>query len=144
VSQFKKLLTNDDLFDNSVDWALLLLRVIPSFYLFFYHGMGKIANGPDTWNWLGKAVLTIFGISFGHTFIGFFAALSEGIFTWFVLVGIKTRIASLFIMLTMFFAGVYHLSDGESPEFAFIYMAIYFTLFLIGPGKFSLDDRLKK
>jgi uncharacterized membrane protein YphA (DoxX/SURF4 family) len=45
-------------------------------------------------------------------------------------------------MITMFFAGSYHLADGESPESAFIYLTIYLVLFLLGPGKFSLDRRL--
>ena len=43
----------------------------------------------------------------------------------------------------MFFAGVYHLADGESAESAFIYMIVYLTIFLIGPGKYSLDEKNK-
>jgi uncharacterized membrane protein YphA (DoxX/SURF4 family) len=42
----------------------------------------------------------------------------------------------------MFFAGAYHLADGESPESPFIYFTVYLVLFLLGPGKFSLDRRL--
>ena len=61
--------------------------------------MDKITAGTETWDWLGGAVLSIFGISFGHVLFGFFAAVSEGILTLFVLVGFKTRLASLFIML---------------------------------------------
>jgi len=93
---------------------------------------------------LGGAVLSIFGISFGHVLFGFFAAVSEGILTLFVLVGFKTRLASLFIMITMFLAGVYHLSEGDNPESAFIYFTVYFTLFLRGPGQFSIDAKIDK
>tara|TARA_A100001037_G_C15147483_1_gene637128 strand:+ start:1573 stop:2007 length:435 start_codon:yes stop_codon:yes gene_type:complete len=139
----KKLLNNDSLFEGSRDWALLTLRVIPSFYMFYYHGMRKITNGIDTWNWLGEAVLTIFGITFGFKLFGFLAAFSEGVLSWFVFIGYKTRISSLFLILTMFFAGVYHLADGESAESAFIYMIVYLTIFLIGPGKYSLDEKNK-
>lgn len=144
MSNVKKLFSNEVLFDNSKDWALLILRVIPSFYLFYYHGLGKISGGPDSWTWLGKAAMGVYGISVGHVFFGFLAAVSEGIFTWLVFAGLQTRMASFFVMMTMFFAGTYHLSKGESPESAFIYFAVYFTLFLCGPGKLSLDTQLKK
>jgi len=44
----------------------------------------------------------------------------------------------------MFLAGVYHLSEGDNPESAFIYFTIYFTLFLRGPGQFSIDEKIDK
>jgi len=144
MNNLKILFNNEELFAGGKDWALLILRVIPSFYLFCLHGMDKITAGTETWEWLGSAVLSILGISFGHVLFGFFAAVSEGILTLFVLVGFKTRLASLFIMITMFFAGVYHLSEGENPETAFIYFTVYFTLFLRGSGQFSIDAKIDK
>jgi len=143
MNNLKILFSNDDLIEDSKDWALLILRVIPSFYLFFYHGLGKITGGTGTWHWLGEAAMSVYGITFGFVFFGFMAAMSEGILTWFVFAGFQTRIASLFTMITMFLAGTYHLSKGENPESAFIYFAIYFTIFLIGPGKFSIDSKIK-
>ena len=144
MNNLRMLFNNEELFAGGKDWALLILRVIPSFYLFCLHGMDKITAGTETWEWLGSAVLSILGISFGHVLFGFFAAVSEGILTLFVLVGFKTRLASLFIMITMFFAGVYHLSEGENPETAFIYFTVYFTLFLRGSGQFSIDAKIDK
>jgi len=144
MNSLKILLNNEELLADGRDWALLILRVIPSFYLFYFHGMDKITAGTETWDWLGGAVLSIFGISFGHVLFGFFAAVSEGALTLFVLVGFKTRLASLFVMITMFFAGVYHLSEGDNPESAFIYFTVYFTLFLLGPGQFSIDAKIDK
>ena len=144
MNNLKMLFNNEELFAGGKDWALLILRVIPSFYLFCLHGMDKITAGTETWEWLGSAVLSILGISFGHVLFGFFAAVSEGVMTLFVLIGFKTRFASLFVMITMFLAGVYGLSKGENPESAFIYFTIYFTLFLRGPGQFSIDAKKDK
>lgn len=142
MNKLKLLLTNQELIPESKDWALLILRVIPSFFLFYNHGMDKITAGSETWGWLGGAILSLIGISFGHVLFGFLAALSEGVMTLLVLVGYKTRLASFFIMMTMFLAGIYHLSKGESPESAFIYFIIYFVLFLRGSGQFSIDERI--
>ena len=142
MNKLKLLFTNEELFPGSKNWVLLLLRVIPSLFLFFNHGMDKITAGTETWAGLGGAVLSIVGISFGHVLFGFLAALSEGVMTWLVLVGFKTRLASFFVMMTMFFAGIYHISGGENPESAFIYFVVYFTLFLRGPGQFSIDAKI--
>ena len=50
----------------------------------------------------------------------------------------------MMLTLTMFFAGGYHLSSGESPESPFVYLAVYLTLLLSGPGKFSFDLQFLK
>ena len=58
--------------------------------------------------------------------------------------GIFTRFSSVFMIITMLFAGLYHLADGDSGEMAFIYLTIYLAIFLAGPGKISLDEKLFK
>ena len=135
--------SQNDLFKDSRDWANLILRLIPSFYMFYYHGMKKVSSSRS-WEWLGEAAMSVIGIEFGYYFFGFLAALSEGVLVWFVILGIFTRLSSLFLMATMFFASVYHLADGESAESALIYLTIYFVIFILGPGKFSLDAKLFK
>ena len=134
-------LFSTQLFKNSFDWAILILRVIPSFYMFYYHGMKKISS-TASWEWLGKAAMSSIGIEFGYVFFGFLAALSEGVLVWLVFFGIFTRLSSLFIILTMFFASVYHLADGDSAESALIYLTIYLVIFILGPGRYSLDEKL--
>ena len=135
------LLFSHQLFKNSFDWAILILRVIPSFYMFYYHGLKKISS-TSSWEWLGKAALSLMGIDFGFIFFGFLAALSEGVLVWLVFFGIFTRFSSVFLILTMFFASAYHLADGESAESALIYLTIYLVIFILGPGKYSLDEKL--
>ena len=144
MKDIKKFFINKNIFENSIDWGLTALRIIPSFYLFYYHGLRKIMNGPRTWNWLGEAAMPLVGIDFGHMFFGFLAALSEGVLTWLVIFGLWTRASSILIMITMFLAGLYHLVDGEPGELAFIYFTIYLVIIILGPGKYSLDHKLYK
>ena len=140
-NKFFNFLISHQQFRNSFDWAILILRVIPSFYMFYYHGMQKISS-TASWEWLGKAAMSVIGIDFGFIFFGFLGALSEGVLVWLVFFGIFTRLSSLFIILTMFFASAYHLADGESAESAIIYLTIYLVIFIFGPGKYSLDEKL--
>ena len=142
--KYFKLFFKNEIFKNSNHWALFFLRVIPSFYMFFYHGKRKIIGGYESWEGLGKAALSLIGIEFGYIFFGFLAAISEGILTWFIMFGIFTRFSSVFMIVTMLFAGLYHLVDGDSGEMAFIYLTIYLAIFLAGPGKISLDEKLFK
>ena len=137
-----KLIKNitDNLFFNSKDYGILFLRMVPSFYLFYNHGLSKLANGVSSWQWLGKAVMPLVGIDFGHTFFGFLAACSEGILSIFVIIGFWTRLSSFFISITMFFAGLYHFVDGESAESAFIYLSIYIVIIILGSGRYSMDN----
>ena len=131
----------DQLFVNSFDWSILILRTIPSFYMFYYHGMKKISS-TSSWEWLGKAAMSTIGIEFGFIYFGFLAALSEAVLVWFIFFGFLTRLSSLFLISTMFFASAYHLADGESAESALIYLTIYLVIFILGPGRYSLDGKL--
>ena len=139
-----KIFFKNEIFKNSNHWALLSLRVIPSFYMFFYHGKRKIIGGYESWEGLGKAALSLIGIEFGYIFFGFLAAISEGVLTWLIMFGMFTRLSSIFMIITMLFAGFYHLVDGDSGEMAIIYLTIYLVIFLAGPGKISLDEKLFK
>ena len=139
--KFFNALFSHQLFKNSFDWAILILRLIPSFYMFYYHGLKKISS-TKSWEWLGEAAMSVIGIEFGYIYFGFLAALSEGVLVWLVFLGIFTRLSSLFIILTMFFASSYHLVDGESAESALIYLTIYLVIFILGPGRYSLDEKL--
>ena len=136
-----KSFSKDQLFLNSFDWSTLILRTIPSFYMFYYHGMKKISS-TSSWEWLGKAAMSTIGIEFGFIYFGFLAALSEAVLSWFIFFGFLTRLSSLFLISTMFFASAYHLADGEIAESSLIYLTIYLVIFILGPGRFSLDEKL--
>ena len=136
-----KSFSKDQLFVNSFDWSMLILRTIPSFYMFYYHGMKKISS-TSSWEWLGKAAMSTIGIEFGFIYFGFLAALSEAVLVWFIFFGFLTRLSSLFLISTMFFASAYHLANGESAESALIYLTIYLVIFILGPGRYSLDWKI--
>ena len=88
--------------------------------------------------------MSITGISFGHVYFGFLAALSEGVCPILILIGIATRFSAMMLTFTMLFDGGYHLSNGENLESAFVYLAVYLTLFFAGPGKFCFDQQFLK
>ena len=83
-SFFNKILFSSNLFKGSVDLGLFFLRIFPSFFLFYNHGLGKLNKGAESWAWLGEAAMPIVGINFGFVIFGFLAALSESIFALFV------------------------------------------------------------
>ena len=136
-----KSFSKDQLFVNSFDWSILILRTIPSFYMFYYHGMKKISS-TSSWEWLGKAAMSTIGIEFGFIYFGFLAALSEAVLAWFIFFGFLTRLSSLFLISTMFFASAYHLAHSESAESALIYLTIFLVIFILGPGRYSIDEKL--
>ena len=119
--------------------GLLILRLIVGYLLFFNHGLDKLFAGPEKWVKLGSLGMGSLGISFGHVFFGFMAAFSESICSLLVILGLFTRPASFLIILTMGVAGLFHVGRGESPESAFLYLVVYFAIFLIGAGPYSLD-----
>ena len=121
--------------------GLLILRILPSYFLFANHGWGKIIN-PEKWVKLGNAFSKYFGgiLDFANPVFGFTAAFSESICAVLVLVGLFTRPAATFVAATMFVAAFHHITTTGSPESAFIYFSIFATIVATGPGKYSIDQ----
>lgn len=83
--------------------------------------------------------------------IGEFPSLILTVFAEFVcsillIIGFKTRLASIppaIVMLVATF--IIHWDDPwNKKEFALLYFVGFVTIFLLGPGRYSLDWRLKK
>ena len=55
------------------------------------------------------------------------------------MVGLFTRSSSLLALATMFVAALNHITTTGSPEKAWLYFSIFLALFLLGPGKYSID-----
>lgn len=119
----------------SVNLALLILRIGVS-GLMLTHGIPKL--------------MILFGdnpIQFGNPIgIGVMASLilavfAEVICSVLILIGFKTRLAAVPLIITMFVA-YFIVHSGEafkSRELSLFYLIVYIVLFIAGSGKFSVD-----
>jgi putative oxidoreductase len=126
---------------SSTDCGLLVLRVAVCLSLFLKHGTEKLfgfwqmsAHFPNLLH------LGIFGLVF--------ATLSDGICSLLILAGLVTRWASLVCFVNIFaaWALVHHFlffgRGSDHGELVVLYLAAFLTIFIAGPGRFSLDALL--
>ncbi|MBD0260996.1 MAG: DoxX family protein [Cytophagales bacterium] len=141
--RLKQLLFNPD--GSYRDAGILLLRI--GFGLMFIgHGYPKLAGGPDTWQVYGETMRNV-GIHAAPLFWGFLAGLAElggGILFG---LGLMFRPACLLLAVTMLFATINHLAQGDGfiPVSHPVEVGLVFVAFLlIGPGRWSLDQGLTR
>lgn len=127
------------------DLAALILRLGFGLYMLIGHGLGKfnmLLSGdiqfPSLLGMPAKVCLILAVIA------EFFACLL-------IIVGYKTRLAAIPMIMTMAIAAfIVHggdpwfmgRGDGGSKEPAMIYLFGFLAIYLLGSGKFSLDDKL--
>jgi putative oxidoreductase len=122
------------------DLGLLILRVGIGI-AFIVHGAPKMFGGPARWAGLANFV----GIPVFPAFFGFLAALGEFGGGICMVLGLFFRPAVFLMFGTMMGALVAHLGAGDGfRDFSHaLEMGIVFLgLVFIGPGAYSLDDRL--
>ena len=122
----------------SMDWGLLLLRLACAFMLL--HGFGKItdfydgaSDWPDPFH-VGPVVskgLTVF---------------AELFCTVFVVIGLFTRFALIPLIICMaVIVFIVHSGDPlDDKESALVYLLMYLSLLIAGPGKYSLDGMIRR
>lgn len=134
------------LLKNEKDLASLVLRVGLGFFLVFGHGLGKLQMLIS-----GEVQFAaLFGLS--PTINLILAVLAEFFAALLVMIGLKTRLASIPVIITMAVAVfIVHFSDplfaasgGGSKEFAAIYLIGYLGILLLGSGKYSVDALIGK
>ena len=120
--------------------SVLILAVRVFFgVLFFVHGMDKMANFsqlmPDFPDVLG---------------LGSYMSLMLAIFcefccSFFLIVGLMQRLVLIPMIISMAVA-FFDVHDAFFPEgeLSLIYMVVFFVLFLVGPGRFSIDYLIDK
>ena len=130
---------------NTFDFTSLIARISTGTLMFYLHGFGKITSGYDRWERLGKTVTDIIGIDSMAIPLGLMASISESILAIFILIGFYTRTSTFFLGFTMMVAFNKHLfSDGlKSGEMALLYLILCIIIFLLGPGRYSIDRLIK-
>ncbi len=128
------------------DIGLLIMRVGIGICFIFLHGMQKLTGGVERWTALGKTMANL-GIDFLPAFWGFMAAFAETFGALFIIIGLFHRPAAFLLAFTMLVAMITHLSKLD-PWSKVVYpmelMFVFIGLFLIGPGRFSLDYVISK
>lgn len=124
----------------ATDGALLFNRILVSLSLLFIHGLDKLkhfqAGGdefPDPFHW-GPAV----------TF--YFACFATVFCPLLIMVGMFTRVAAaLALSVTLTGLLLVHAHDPlVVKDTPYIYSVALATIFLLGPGKYSLDQWILK
>lgn len=85
-------------------------------------------------------------LGFGPKFSLGLAVFAEFVCSIFVILGLFTRAALIFLIITMFVAGIIvHGADGfDKKEMSLLYLSIYLLIFAFGPGRFSIDALINK
>lgn len=125
--------------------GLLFLRVGMG-GMFMFHGAPKLFGGPEVWEKVGMAMGSV-GITFLPVFWGFMAAISEFFGGFFLVLGLFVRPACLLLTITMGVATMMHLGKGDGlkgASHALEAAIVFASLFLIGPGSHSIDERLSR
>lgn len=124
--------------------GLLILRIGIG-GMFIYHGAPKMFGGPETWERIGMAMASL-GINFIPVFWGFMASFSEFIGGICIVLGLFFRPVCVLLTITMAVAASSLLSRGNGfrgAAHAIEDGIIFLSLIFIGPGKYSLDEKLK-
>ena len=116
--------------------GLLILRVGFS--------IGFMTHGYDKWIRIFSGNLRFSDpIGIGSTSSIFLTAFAEFVAPIFLIIGFKTRLLSIFPIITMFVA--YEITHDGDPfskkEKSFIYLVGFITILFTGPGKYSIDKK---
>lgn len=125
------------------DIGLLIIRVVIGGTMLAFHGLPKLTKGPEAWEKIGLSMSNI-GINFFPSVWGFSAAMVETFGAIFIIIGLWIRPSSILLAFTMLIALISHLSKGDSlatSSHALELMSICIALFLLGPGRYSVDRK---
>ncbi len=122
------------------DIILLVVRVFIGFAM-LSHGFPKLQQ-----LFSGEEIHFYDFLGMGQKLSLIFAVFAEFVCSIFIILGLFTRIAVFFLIITMFVAGlVVHSSDSFAKrEMSLLYLSVYLLLFAFGPGKFSVDYQIAK
>jgi len=129
--------------NSKIDIGLLIIRLVIGATMITFHGLPKLMGGPELWTKIGGSMSNL-GINFMPTVFGFSAGLVESLGSVFLMLGLWTKPASIFLALTMLVAALNHLAKGDGlsgASHALEFMAVYIAFAIMGPGKLSIDKK---
>ena len=124
---------------NNKDIGLLILRIAGG-GLMLMHGVPKLMKVINSdWGFPDP-------IGIGAELSLVLAVFAEAICAFLILVGYKTKWATIPLIITMLVAAfVVHGADPmQKKELAIIYALIYLAIYFLGSGKYSIDGRMVK
>lgn len=123
---------------TALDSGLLVLRVGFGLALALAHGFGKVSSPERFLQSLAAKDFPLPG------FFGWAAIASEFLGGLLLALGLLTRPAAAFVLITLGVAAFdIHAHDPFAKrELALAYVAVALALLIAGPGRFSLDRRL--
>ncbi len=117
--------------------GLAILRIVPALIMLFIHGLPKLQN------LLAGNFSFPNPIGIGEVPSLFLAVIGEFVAPILLIIGFKTRIAALPALATMLVAAF--VTHGADPfakkELAVLYALFFVVIFMVGPGKYSLDKK---
>lgn len=122
------------------DLMLALLRIFSGLAMAFGHGIKKI---PPSEGFINGAAKLGFPLP---TFFAYMAAYSEFFGGIFLAIGFLTRPSAFFVAATMFVAGFIKHADDPfgSAEKAYLYFVIGIVYMVIGSGRLSIDQLVRR
>jgi putative oxidoreductase len=123
----------------SPDLGLVLLRLWLGISMFWLHGSGKLMNA------INGSFKFADPLGIGEVPSMLLVVFAEVVCSALLIVGLFTRLAAFFLIVTLLVAFcLVHSMKLHGPgngELAFIYLAGYFTIFVAGAGKYSVDKK---
>ena len=118
-----------------IDIVLLVTRIFVGFAM-LSHGYPKL---QDLLSGEEIQFFSFLGLSDKTSLI--LAVFAEFVCSIFIILGLFTRFAVFFLIITMAVAGlIVHSGDPfQKREASLLYLSVYLVLFAFGPGKYSVD-----
>ena len=129
------------------DMGILALRVFVLGALFMKHGTPKLFDFNTELHWEGAAYPSVFGLGAVGTLL--IAAFADGICSLLVVLGLATRWAALFSGCSLVVGwGMVHGfairgTEGRIAETISLYIIACVAIFLLGPGKYSIEAMIE-